>query len=192
LATEGSGKEIFMREVWKDIPGFEQQYQVSNLGRVRSLPRIVMRKHRFMKKLVPFEYKGKVLSAKPKECGHLNVSLGANKTRLVHRLVLLACVGEAPVGCEARHLNGIPHDNRLENLKWDTRLENRKDISRHAQLYRRRQGSTWLTEDTIKKIKRELKKPNRPTMRDLAEKYGVHFNTISNINRGYTHKWVDA
>ena len=179
-------------EIWKDIPGFEGSYQVSNFGNVRSLDRVVQRKHRWGDTLKTWVYKGKLLSCKKKGCGHLNVNLGAKKTFLVHRLVMLAFKGPAPDGCEVRHLNGIPDDNRLENLAWGTRIENRADIRRHAQLYRRRQGSTWLSEDTIRQIKRDLAQPDRPKMAELAVKYGVHVNTISNINRQYTHKWVDA
>jgi hypothetical protein len=181
-----------MKEIWKDIPGYEDAYQVSNLGRVRSLDRTVYRKHRWGSHLVAWQYKGKLLAAKPKGCGHLNINLGAGKTFLVHRLVLLAFVGEPPEGCEARHLNGIPDDNRLENLAWGSRVENRRDISEHARLYKRRQGSTWLSEDMIRAIKRDLAQPDRPYMAALAKKYGVHVNTISNINRGFTHQWVEA
>jgi len=57
-------------------------------------------------------------------------------------------------------------------------------------MHRRRMGSTWLSEETIRAIKRDLALPNKPTHKTLALKYGVHINTISNINRGRTHKWV--
>jgi hypothetical protein len=177
-------------EKWRDIPGYEGAYQASNLGRVRSLPREVPRfsKDGAIKALV--RYKGKVLSSWAKDCGHHNVLLGANNTQLVHRLVLLAFVGPPEPGQECRHLNGNPADNRLENLTWGSRLENRADISKHARLYGRRQGSTWLSEDVIRAIKRDLQLPDRPSQKVLARKYGVHYNTINNINRGFTHKWV--
>jgi len=92
---------------------------------------------------------------------------------------------------EALHINGIPSDNRLENLRWGTRKENREDISTHAQLYRRQQGSSNLTMETIRNIKRDLAKPDCPSQKVLAVKYAVHYNTINNINRGFVHKWVD-
>ena len=177
-----------MTEIWRDIPGYEGAYQASNLGRVKSLPRIVLRKHRWGDHLVEWSYAGKVLSVGAKGCGHLNVSLGANNTELVHRLILLAFVGFPDSGQECLHKNGIPNDNRLENLCWGTRRENRSDMSRHAQQYGRRQGSSHLTEETIRAIKRRLFLKDPQVL--LAKEFGVHVNTISNINRGYTHTWV--
>ena len=176
-------------ENWRDIPGYEGRYQVSDLGRVRSLPRIVERTYVRGCPPTPTKRTGKILSSGVKGCGHMNVSLGANNTYLVHRLVLLAFVGPAPKGCEARHLNGKPYDNKLSNLQWGTRLQNRADISAHAKLYHRRQGSSQLSEQTIRAIKRDLAKSLK--QKDLAKKYGVHINTINNINREFTHKWVE-
>lgn len=179
-----------MEEQWKDIPGYEGMYQASTFGRVRSLPREVVRKHAHGGHAV-WRYAGRVLAAKAKNCGHINVSLGANNSKLVHRLVLETFVGPCPQGMECLHRDGNPANNCLDNLHWGTRHENRADIRRHAQMYRRRQGSTWLAEDTIRSIKRELA-GRQVTQRMLAAKYGVHVNTINNINRGFTHKWVDA
>lgn len=180
-----------MREIWKDIPGHEGAYQVSNRGRVRSLPRCVLRHYSDGRPPTEIRYFGKILSARAKSCGHLNVSLGAGNTKLVHRLVLLAFVGPPKEGQECLHKNGKPADNRLSNLKWGSRLENKSDERRHARLYGRRQGSTWLSVETIKEIKRELQNPDRPSQRKLAERYGVHVNTINNISRGYVHRWVN-
>lgn len=180
-----------MDEVWKDIPGYEGRYQASTHGQIRSLPREEFRKDGHGGYATWF-YKGRVLSARQKESGHLNVSLGARNTKKVHRLVLETFVGPCPAGLECLHADGDPTNNRLDNLRWGTRLDNRADMRKHAQLYRRRQGATWLSEETIRAIKRDLAAPDCPTQRVLAVKYGVHENTINNINRGYTHKWVDA
>ena len=180
-----------MTEVWKDIPGYEGRYQASTHGRIRSVDRVMYRKdgHGGYSE---WNYKGKLLKSRPKESGHLNVCLGIGNTKKVHRLVLEAFVGPCPSGLECLHADGDPTNNRIENLRWGTRLENRADIRKHAQLYRRRQGSTWLSEDTIRAIKRDLAAPDVPSQKVLARKYGVHHNTINNINRKFTHKWVDA
>lgn len=57
---------------------------------------------------------------------------GKRVKRLMHRLVLEAFVEDCPDGMEACHQNGIRDDNRLENLRWDTRSENQKDRFRHG------------------------------------------------------------
>lgn len=176
-------------EVWKDIPGKEGRYQASNLGRVRSLPR-VERRRTSHGSMADYFYQGKILSTRAKGCGHLNVTID-NKTLLTHRLVLMTFVGPPGPGQECLHIDGNPANNKLENLRWGSRFENRADIRRHAQMYRRRMGATWLSEDTIRAIKNDLKS-KQYTQKELAVKYGVHFNTINNINRGFTHKWVDA
>jgi hypothetical protein len=179
-----------MIEIWKAVPGFEGQYEVSDQGRVRSLNRVVLRHHVDNRPPTPVQYKGKLLSTQRKGCGHVKVNLGAGRHRLVHRLVMLAFVGAPGAGQECLHGNGIPHDNRLTNLRWGTRVENKNDERKHAQEYGRKQGVSHLTEETIRAIKRDLTDPNRPAQKVLAKKYGVHYNTIGNISRCFTHKWI--
>jgi ribosomal protein S25 len=181
-----------MIEIWKAVPGFEGQYEVSDQGRVRSLDRIVLRRYANGRPATPISYKGKVISTQRKNCGHIKVNLGAGVHRLVHRLVMCAFVGAPGAGQECLHNNGIPNDNRKENLRWGTRVENKNDERRHAQEYGRKQGVSHLTEDTIRAIKKDLTDPNRPSQKVLAKKYGVHYNTINNISRCFTHRWISV
>ena len=178
-----------MDEIWRDIPGYDGMYQASSHGRIRSVDRTIFRPHSHGGHAV-WRYKGRVLKARPKESGHLNVSLGAHNTKKVHRLVLETFVGACPVGMECLHIDGDPTNNRIENLRWGTRFENKADERKHARLYGRRQGSTWLTVEMIRAIKHDLAQTDRPSQKVLAQKYGVHWNTINNINRGYTHRWI--
>jgi len=179
-----------MSEIWKAVPNYEGQYEVSNLGRVRSLDRIVMRRYSDGRPDSPIHYKGKLISTQRKQCGHVKVNLGAGVHKLVHRLVLLAFVGPPGAGRECLHNNGIPSDNRVENLRWGSRVENKNDERKHAQEYGRKQGASHLTVETICAIKLDLTDPNRPSQKVLAKKYGVHYNTINNISRCFTHRWV--
>jgi hypothetical protein len=64
--------------------------------------------------------------------GHLRVSLRGKKAILVHRLILLAFVGTCPEGMEACHNGGNTTNNRLDNLRWDTRQANAADALRHG------------------------------------------------------------
>ena len=104
-------------ENWKDIPGYEGRYQVSDQGRVRSFC---------------LDTRGRFLKPGRMPSGHLSVALGRRNSQCVHRLVLLAFVGPPPKKSECRHLNGVPSDNRLENLKWGTRSENIGDDFVHG------------------------------------------------------------
>lgn len=116
---------VLPNEQWRPVPGYEGYYEVSDQGRVRSLDRLIVYvngdRH---------YTKGKLKSVSDNGNGYLSVSLSRNNSdvrRYVHRLVLEAFVGPAPEGMEACHGNAKRHDNRLSNLRWDTRVENCKD-----------------------------------------------------------------
>lgn len=100
-----------MSEVWKDIHGYEGRYQVSNLGRVKS---------------IIFPSGVKVLSNNLHSGGYLTVSLRKDrktKPRYVHRLVLVAFKGlELNMNCN--HKDSNRKNNNIENLEWCTSKEN--------------------------------------------------------------------
>lgn len=105
------------------------------------------------------------------------------KVRFVHRLVLEAFRGPCPAGMMACHGNGVPHDNRLENLRWGTPKENDDDKLRHGTYYRRwmcykRRRSQKLTDDQI----REIRTSDTPHTA-AAKKYGVSEPTVYRIRK---------
>lgn len=109
-------------EAWRDIPGFEGRYQVSDQGSVRSVDhRVRLVAHGVeTTRLV----RGRILRPGPSTSGHLSVVLGRGNTRAVHVLVMLAFEGPCPEGMEVLHRNHTPSDNRFANLKYGTRGEN--------------------------------------------------------------------
>lgn len=117
-------KRYKMDEIWKDVPGYEGYYQVSNIGNVKSLDRVVSHK-RYNKEHVS----EKILSPK-KHGGYLSVRLcgdGKRKLFLVHRVVMLAFVGNpSKEQIDINHKNSNKKDNRLINLEYCTRSENIK------------------------------------------------------------------
>jgi hypothetical protein len=126
-----------MTERWLPVVGYEGFYEVSDQGRVQSLDRLVE------KGSGPFVQRGRVLRPGTTKPGHQLVVLSVKKaksSRLVHRLVMEAFVGPRPDGMECCHTNGNPADNRLENLRWDTRSSNLYDMVRH--------GGHWNAEKT--------------------------------------------
>ena len=124
-------------EVWKAIPGWEGLYEASTHGRVRSLDRKIMRSNGR-----PLTRRGQIIAGAPhKSTGYIYLVLHAGqkkKTAKVHRLVLETFVGACPAGMEACHNNGNPADNRLENLRWDTRQNNALDRVKHGRDKERR------------------------------------------------------
>lgn len=103
-----------MGENWKSITGFEGRYEVSDLGRVRSL--------NYLR-----SGKVKVLSTLDNGIGYLFVILSKNgkkKNFYVHRLTYEAFYGTIPPGMTIDHINGDKQDNRLENLQLLTQRDN--------------------------------------------------------------------
>ena len=115
-----------MEEIWKDIQGFEGKYQVSNLGRVRSLDRTIIDKAGRV-----HHTRGMILKDSiNKGRGYYRVSLSdghRNYTHIeVHRLVALHFVPGYKEGLVVNHKNENKTDNRAENLEWCTQGYNLK------------------------------------------------------------------
>ena len=122
-------------EVWKQVHGYGGHYEASNLGRIRSKDRIVIKRHNNGKMMEQFYPSKILLQHKSDKWGHLSVHIGVDSKRYtvaVHTLVLLAFSGIPPKGCEACHSNGVASDNRESNLRWDTHFNNNQDRKKHG------------------------------------------------------------
>ena len=109
-------------EEWRDIEGYEGLYQVSNLGRVKSLNRFIYKNNGTIQPL-----KGKICAMCPDNNNYIKVSLcknGKYALKLVHRLVAIAFIPNPENKPEIDHINTDRKDNRVENLRWCTHKEN--------------------------------------------------------------------
>jgi hypothetical protein len=111
-------------EIWKDIPGFEGRYQVSDQGRVKSLPfmqRCLVKGHEAFRRTSE-----RMLAQQTINSGYLVVQLWLDNVaspRTVHSLVARAFL-PSPAGQTVNHKNGIKTDNRSVNLEWATYTQN--------------------------------------------------------------------
>lgn len=179
-------------EEWRDIPRCEG-YQVSNLGRVRSVDRLVV--PRKSSSTRTRRLKGRVLALTlDAVSGYLRVSffpVGAERlvTRRVARLVAEAFLGPCPAGMEVAHNNGVKTDNRLENLRYATPKENHADKRLHGTGNAgEKHPLAKLSEDDVREIRRRR---GVTTQRELALLFGLSEVYVADIQRRRAWKHVD-
>ena len=177
------------KEIWKDIPGYEGSYQVSNIGRVRSFDREFIDsigRRRLLKGRVFFSHKSRT--------GYIGIRLHSairqkkRKSFLTHRLVLMAFKGmPTKKRPHCNHINGIKTDNRIENLEWCSNKENVRHAYRIG-LCKRGEGnhlSKLKEKDVLMAI--ELLKRDVST-KEISKRLNISICNISSINIGATWK----
>jgi hypothetical protein len=166
-------------EQWRPVIGWEAQYEVSDLGRVRSLAT------------------GTVLKGCKNSKGYIRINLPAPETKrkqtckMLHRLVLEAFVGPPPANAVCCHgPNGIT-DNSLANLSWATQQQNVQDRKRDGTNNHPRPRAQGVGNHQAKLTEREAKEILRArgncSQASLAARYKVSPALISAIHRG--KKW---
>lgn len=121
-------------EQWKDIKGYEGRYQISSLGRVKSLPKKKGNGEGYMTDT-------KIMKPSVNHYGYCIVNLCEKCTctfKQVHRLVAEAFIPNPNNKAQVNHINGNKSDNRVENLEWCTNGENQ--VHRHKVLKQKSYG----------------------------------------------------
>lgn len=175
-----------MKEIWKDIQGFEGKYQISNFARVKSLSRAIKKtngtimtiKERILKTCYnPNGYEHAVLQ-NGKKTKHLSV----------HRLVALAFIPNPNNKPHINHKDGNKANNQIENLEWVTRSENEKHAHKIGlKDWRGEKASkSKLTKEQVLDI-RNLE--GKKTGREVAKLYNVNHSCIFAIwkRRTWSH-----
>jgi hypothetical protein len=174
-------------EEWRTIPGYVGLYEVSDLGRVRSVARKC--KTWFGER----SHRQQILKPCQNWAGYFCVNLRSNdKTRRtvsVHRLVLLAFVGPRPEGLQGCHNDGVKANNRLDNLRYDTREANYRDRDRHGNQPR---GAAVKTAKLTTQAVLEIREHRRAGVdrRTLAKRNSVSTKHIDSIVAGRRWGWL--
>lgn len=182
-----------MTEIWRAVDEWVGYYEVSSLGRVRSLDRECIVVNRFGND-ERRRHRGKILTASPGKSGYPMVSFtrpgGYREYRYLHELVTTAFHGPRPAGLEVCHKDGVRSNCAEANLRWGTRSSNALDRHAHETMNQARgevHAHAKLTEDAVRFIR---KYPSRSS-RDLGRKFGVSHGTILNARKGVQWKHID-
>ncbi len=181
MANQQFTPQEIKNEEWRDIPGYEGLYQVSNLGNVFS---IRLKTRNGVGVLTPL--------ITPNGYHHVNLcNDGEDRRASVHRLVAAAFIGECPPGLVVNHRNGVKTDNHAVNLEYCTQKEN----DNHSRYYLgnlkrgEENGSAKLTEEQVKQIRLRYA-TGMFSQPDLARQYGVDQATIWRIIHRKTWKHI--
>jgi len=170
-----------VNEEWRPVARYEGLYEVSSLGRVRSLD-ITVRNSAMGVRL----RKGRLLRTKIPRHGYQMVSLSKNSVvtgHLVHRLVAAAfCPTPSIPNATVNHLNSDRMDNRATNLEWCSQSAN----LRHAGPMMMRADKTKLTPAEVTEIRRRLALGQ--THKEVAEDCGIARQTVTKINNAQRWK----
>jgi len=167
-------------EEWKSISGYEGYYEVSNLGRVRSIERLVPHARYGTTK-----QQSKILRPAIDD-GYFKVALSKDRTlrsMRVHRLVAAAFVDNPNDYTEVNHKDGDKLNNQVSNLEWCTRSQNVKHAFDNNLLQAMRgvkNGNSKLSESDVLAIRSEYKY-GKITLISLANKFGCSKRNVLDI-----------
>lgn len=167
----GVGQNIMEEEIWKDIKGFENRYQISSFGNVKSLSK---------RKGWGKGYMTKEHLMKPKISNNKYLQIGLRginnkKWFLIHKLVIETFIGIRPKGMYIDHKDGIKHNNNVFNLEYVSPSENRmRAISMGLIINPRGEGNikAKLTEEKVLEMRR-LFSSGGYTKAELGRMFGV-------------------
>ena len=179
-------------EMWKPVPRFAGLYEVSNLGRIRSLDRSYMMTNVFSPVIFKRTWRGRIMKLKPDKNGYLRFDAcvsDVNKTLSVAACVCEAFNGPKPKGKQINHKDGKVANNVPTNLEWVTNSENmlhQKRVLGHGR--GEDHPASKVTEDAVRLIR--AAKNEGWSLSFLAERYNINQATVSNICRRKTWRHV--
>lgn len=179
---------------WYDYPGYEDRYEITKCGRVRSKTRYVNSPAAGGKRLV----KGKELKLSlVKGYYALQVALlGKRRTEYIHRAIATLFVDNPLMKPHVNHIDGNKINNNPDNLEWCTHLENMRHAYRTGLAHVRESGpgekspAAKLCDDDVREIKRRLLIGE--TQASIAKRFGMSKGAIGFIARGETWSHVEV
>lgn len=181
-------------EIWKNIPDYEGYYQISNLGKVRSLTRVVKNKNKWDKINGTMIILGKLKEIQKRPNKRTFISLyknGSQKLFSIYRLIAIAFLPNPNNKPCINHKDGNPENNNINNLEWCTYSENtihayKNKLFPNDQNVGEKNGRAILRNIdviNIRLILNEMNGINEHKYNDLAKIYKVSRTTIYRIDK---------
>jgi hypothetical protein len=166
------------KEVWKQISGYEGMYEISDIGRARSVDRIGPDGK---------NYKGKPLTPALNRTGYYFVRLrkdGHTKSFKIHRLVAMNFIPNENDKSEVNHIDGNKTNNVVGNLEWVSRSENLKHAFKIGlkSVEGERNPKSKLTKADVEEIRRRLSEGE--FQKYIASDFGITIAAVSDIKTG--------
>lgn len=179
-------------EIWKDVVDFEGFYQVSNLGRVRSVDRVVVSSS--AKRAYSSCRRGRIIQGGMNPDGYRTVNLSRSPFTskfTVHSLVAQAFIGDRPQGFHVNHIDGCKTNNSASNLEYCSHKDNINhavSIGLWDGMIAENHCLAKLRDSDIPIIRSRLSAGD--TYKQIAVDYGVAGHTIACITKGLTWKSI--
>lgn len=169
------------QEVWKDIKGFEGLYQVSNLGRIKSLRGWNGKNYISRERILEPTKKSANSVSYPRAIVKL-IKDGIGKDYRVHRLVAEAFIPNPQNKEQINHIDGNPLNNKVDNLEWCTDKENKKHAIENELMIHR---INTIDRETMVDLLNSGKKYD-----EIAEILGIAKGTVFNYIRKFEIKKI--
>lgn len=179
-------------EIWKDVPGYEGRYQVSNFGNVKTLTREVKEHRR------SYIRQGKILNHYHDKDGYYKVKLyngdASFTSPSVHRLVAETFIGNPDNLPEINHIDGDPSNNHVSNLEFCTKEHNVKHayttgLKKRENYTGEGNASAKLTKEDVIAMREEYA-TGTTSYPKLAKKYNVVMGNVWSIINRKTWQYV--
>jgi len=178
-----------MEEIWKDIKGFEGSYQVSNLGKIQSIDRLIWNPANGSYST----QKGRIHKLDFKNKFYAQIGLWKNSKctkKLVHRLVAESFILNPKNLPEVNHKDTNKLNNCSSNLEWCTRLQNQRDAKNKGLYSNFPKGSAKCNAILNEKAVLHIRRKEMRNI-DYCKLYNVKPSTISCLqNDKYKGRWV--
>jgi hypothetical protein len=171
-------------EIWKDYAGFEEIYQVSTCGNVRSLDRVIIQSNGRIKKIKGIE----PMKTRINKFGYGYIALRLNgkyKMKTVHRMVAETFIHNVHNKPEVNHISGSKIDNRVQNLEWLTSSENQLHAYKNGLQKPRRGADSNLNKIPEYRVRVIKKLKGKIYQKIIANYYGIAQCTVSEIQTGF-------